>query len=71
GGNSGSAVLNDRGELVGVNFDSTIEGVASDVVFDGSMVRKIHVDVRYVLWVMDAVDGADHLVEEMGLRPRL
>ncbi|HUQ06791.1 MAG TPA: S46 family peptidase, partial [Kofleriaceae bacterium] len=47
GGNSGSAVLNDRGELVGVNFDSTIEGVASDVVFDGSMVRKIHVDVRY------------------------
>jgi hypothetical protein len=71
GGNSGSAVLNDRGELVGVNFDSTIEGVASDVVFDGSMVRKIHVDVRYLLWVMDAIDGADHLIEEMGLRPRL
>ncbi|KAB2901800.1 MAG: S46 family peptidase, partial [Kofleriaceae bacterium] len=71
GGNSGSAVLNDRGELVGLNFDSTIQGVASDVVFDGSMVRKIHVDVRYMLWVMDQLDGADHLIEEMGLRPRL
>jgi hypothetical protein len=71
GGNSGSAVLNDRGELVGLNFDSTIQGVASDVVFDGRMVRKIHVDARYMLWVMDKVDGADHLIEEMGLRPRL
>ncbi|NVB78428.1 MAG: S46 family peptidase [Kofleriaceae bacterium] len=71
GGNSGSAVLNDKGELVGLNFDSTIEGVASDVVFDGSIVRKIHVDARYMLWVMDKIDGADHLIEEMGLRPRL
>ncbi len=71
GGNSGSAVLNDKGELVGLNFDSTIEGVASDVVFDGSMVRKIHVDARYMLWVMDKVDGADHLLEEMGIQPRL
>ncbi|MBA2544420.1 MAG: S46 family peptidase, partial [Deltaproteobacteria bacterium] len=71
GGNSGSAVLNDKGELVGLNFDSTIEGVASDVVFDGSMVRKIHVDARYMLWVMDKVDNADHVITEMGLRPRL
>jgi hypothetical protein len=71
GGNSGSAVLNDNGELVGLNFDSTIEGVAADVVFDGSMVRKIHVDARYMLWVMDKIDGADHLIEEMGLEPRL
>jgi hypothetical protein len=71
GGNSGSAVLNDKGELVGINFDSTIEGVASDVVFDSATTRKIHVDVRYMLWVMDKVSGADHLLEEMGLRPRL
>lgn len=71
GGNSGSAVLNDKGELVGVNFDSTIQGVASDVVFDGAVVRKIHVDARYMLWVMDKVDGADHLLEEMGIEPRL
>jgi hypothetical protein len=71
GGNSGSAVLNDSGELVGLNFDSTIQGVASDVVFDGATTRKIHVDARYMLWVMDKVDGADHLLEEMGIRPRL
>ncbi len=71
GGNSGSAVLNDRGELVGLNFDSTLQGVASDVVFDGASVRKIHVDARYMLWVMDAVDGADHLIVEMGLQPRI
>jgi hypothetical protein len=71
GGNSGSAVLNDKGELVGINFDSTIEGVASDVVFDGATTRKIHVDARYMLWVMDKIAGADHLLEEMGLRPRL
>jgi hypothetical protein len=71
GGNSGSAVLDDKGELVGLNFDSTIQGVASDVVFDGSMVRKIHVDARYMLWVMDKIDGADHLLQEMGIRPRL
>ncbi|MFN0246079.1 MAG: S46 family peptidase, partial [Kofleriaceae bacterium] len=71
GGNSGSAVLNDRGELVGLNFDSTLQGVASDVVFDGASVRKIHVDARYMLWVMDAIDHADHLITEMGLQPRL
>ncbi len=71
GGNSGSAVLNGKGELVGLNFDSTIEGVASDVVFDSATTRKIHVDVRYVLWMMDKIDGADHLLTEMGIAPRL
>ena len=71
GGNSGSAVLDAQGRLVGLNFDSTIESVAADVVFDGRRVRKIHVDARYMLWMMDAIDGADHLLEEMGIRPRL
>lgn len=71
GGNSGSAVLDRQGRLVGLNFDSTIEGVASDVVFDGAMVRKIHVDIRYLVWVLDRVEGADHLVRELGLTPRL
>ena len=71
GGNSGSAVLDDHGRLVGLNFDSTLQGVASDVVFDGALVRKIHVDARYMLFVMDKVDGADHLVTELGLEPRL
>ncbi|HPH68020.1 MAG TPA: S46 family peptidase [Kofleriaceae bacterium] len=69
GGNSGSATLNDKGELVGLAFDGTIEGVSSDVVFDGSTTRVIHADARYMLWVMDMLDNADHLIKEMGLTP--
>ncbi|MGE3456549.1 MAG: S46 family peptidase, partial [Kofleriaceae bacterium] len=60
GGNSGSATLNDKGELVGLAFDGTIAGVASDVVFNGATTRTIHVDARYMLWMMDLLDGADH-----------
>jgi hypothetical protein len=71
GGNSGSATLNDKGELVGLAFDGTKEGLASDVLFDGKTTRTIHVDARYMIWQMDAIDGADHLVKEMGLQPQL
>jgi len=69
GGNSGSATLNARGELVGVVFDGNIESMASDWVFIPSITRSIHVDIRYMAWVMDAVDGADHLLTEMGMTP--
>lgn len=71
GGNSGSPTLNRKGELVGLAFDGTIEGVASDVVFNGASTRVIHVDARYMLWTMDLLDGADHLLTEMGVKPRL
>ncbi|MBX3154611.1 MAG: S46 family peptidase [Deltaproteobacteria bacterium] len=71
GGNSGSPVLNAKGELVGLNFDSTLDGVASDVVFAGTNTRKIECDARYMLWTMDLLDGADHLIKEMGLQPQL
>jgi hypothetical protein len=71
GGNSGSPTLNDKGELVGLAFDGNKEGVASDVLFNGQTSRTIHVDARYMIWMMDAVDGADHLVKEMGLTPAL
>jgi len=71
GGNSGSPTLNDKGELVGLAFDGTIEGVASDVVFNGETTRTIHADARYMLWMMDAIDGADHLVQELGITPSL
>ncbi|MGN6103589.1 MAG: S46 family peptidase [Kofleriaceae bacterium] len=71
GGNSGSPTLNDKGELVGLAFDGTIEGVASDVVFNGETTRTIQVDARYMLWNMDLLDGADHLLKEMGIEPRL
>jgi hypothetical protein len=71
GGNSGSATLNARGELVGLAFDGNYEAMASDWIFLPEITRAIHVDIRYVLWVMDAVDGADHLLEEMGVAPAI
>jgi len=70
-GNSGSATLNDNGDLVGLAFDGTTEGMASDVVFNGESTRAIHADTRYILWTMDAIDGADYLVKEMGIEPSL
>jgi hypothetical protein len=71
GGNSGSPTLNDKGELVGLAFDGNKEGLASDAVFDGKTTRTIHVDARYMIWTMDLLDGADHLIREMGLEPNL
>ncbi len=65
GGNSGSATLNARGELVGLLFDGTIESVNSDWDFDPRTTRTIHVDSRYMLWVMENVDGAQRLIDEM------
>ena len=69
-GNSGSPVLDRRGELVGLVFDNTFEG-ASDVMFNPATARTISVDVRYLLWTLDLLDGGDRLIEEMGLESRL
>ncbi len=72
GGNSGSAVLNARGELVGLNFDSTYESVTKDWYFDSAITRAIHVDIRYMLWVMQHIDHADNLLKEMTVKyPRV
>ncbi|MBU3023209.1 S46 family peptidase [Aestuariibacter sp. A3R04] len=65
GGNSGSATLNAKAELVGLLFDGTFESVNSDWDFDPKTTRTIHVDTRYMLWVMEYVDGATNLIEEM------
>jgi V8-like Glu-specific endopeptidase len=70
-GNSGSPTLNGKGELVGLAFDGTLEGVASDVVFNPTSTRTISVDARYMIWTLDLLDGGDHLLKEMGLQPRL
>jgi hypothetical protein len=67
GGNSGSPTLNGKGELVGLLFDGTYDTIASDFLFDTVNTRSIHADVRYMLWVMAEVDGAAHLVREMGI----
>jgi hypothetical protein len=68
GGNSGSAIMNKRGELVGLNFDSTYESITKDWYFDSAITRAIHVDIRYMLWVMQEVDHADNLLKEMTIK---
>ena len=70
GGNSGSPTLNAKGELCGLLFDGTYESLGSDFVVDPNITRSIHVDAVYMLWVMDAVDGAHNLLQEMGLPVR-
>ena len=66
GGNSGSPVLNAWGELVGLNFDRTIDSVIGDWYFDRESARRIGVDARYMQWQMKVVDHADRLLKEMG-----
>jgi hypothetical protein len=65
GGNSGSPVLNGKGELIGLAFDGNIEAMAGDVIFDPKLQRTINVDIRYVLWLIDKYSGAKHIVDEM------
>jgi hypothetical protein len=71
GGSSGSPVMNRRGEVVGIAFDNTRDGAASDVAFAPATARTISVDIRYLLWSLDLLEGGDRLIEEMGLAPRL
>jgi hypothetical protein len=70
-GSSGSATLNAWGEVCGLAFDSNWEGVGSDFMVEEELTRTISVDSRYMLWVMDAVDGADNLLREMSVEPKL
>ena len=67
GGNSGSPVLNAAGELIGLNFDSNWEAVSASWWFDPRYKRAIHVDMRYMRWLMEKVYPAPHLLQEMGL----
>jgi hypothetical protein len=65
GGNSGSPVLNGKGELIGLAFDGNIEAMAGDVIFDNKLQKTINVDIRYVLFIIDKYAGAKHIVDEM------
>ena len=67
GGNSGSPVINADGNLIGINFDRVWEGTMSDIVFDPDYCRNISLDIRYVLFIIDKVAGAGHLIDEMVL----
>jgi len=68
GGNSGSPVLNARGDLVGLNFDRCFEATINDFAWNTNYSRSIGVDIRYVLWITGNVYGAAHLLEEMGVQ---
>jgi hypothetical protein len=68
GGNSGSPVLNAKGELVGVNFDRAFEATINDYAWNQSYSRSIAVDIRYVLWNVEKVAEADFLLKEIGIR---
>lgn len=65
GGNSGSPVLNENGELIGCAFDGNWESLSGDINFDNNMQRCINLDIRYVLFILDKLGGCGHLINEM------
>ncbi len=67
GGNSGSPVINGNGELIGLAFDGNYEALSHKLAFDKDLNRTICVDVRYVLWCIDKLGGAPHIVQELKL----
>ena len=67
GGNSGSPVLDADGNLIGLAFDGNWESMSSDVMFEPDLQRCICVDIRYVLFLMDKLGGAGHLLNEMNI----
>ena len=67
GGNSGSPVINGKGELIGIAFDGNWEAMSGDIAFENELQRTISVDIRYVLFVIDKYAGAKHLIDELTL----
>ena len=65
GGNSGSPVINGKGELIGCAFDGNWESLSGDINFDNNLQRCIAVDIRYVLFIIDKLGGCGHLIDEM------
>ena len=69
GGNSGSPVLNSRGELVGINFDRNWEGITGDIQYQSRYQRSIITDIRYILFIIDKYANADYLLDELIINP--
>jgi len=67
GGNSGSPVLNAKGELIGLAFDGNWESMSSDVMFEPDLQRCICVDIRYVLFLVEKLGGASHIIRELDI----
>jgi hypothetical protein len=65
GGNSGSPVINGKGELIGIAFDGNWEAMSGDLAFENEIQKCINVDIRFVLWVIDKMAGANNLIDEM------
>ena len=65
GGNSGSPVINGKGELIGVAFDGNWEAMSGNIAFNPELQRCINVDIRYVLFIIDKFAGAQNLINEM------
>lgn len=68
GGNSGSPIMNGRGEQVGIVFDNNYEALGNDFFYDGNLQRTIAVDIRYVLFIVDKFAGASHILDELTIR---
>lgn len=68
GGNSGSPILDENGNLIGVNFDRSYEATINDFAWNELYSRSIGCDIRYVLWVAQKVDKADHIIKELGVK---
>jgi hypothetical protein len=68
GGNSGSPVINGKGELIGLAFDGNYEALSHKMAFDKDLNRTINVDIRYVLWCIDKLGGAQNIIKELTLR---
>ncbi len=67
GGNSGSPVINAKGELIGMAFDGNYEALSHKIAFDKDLNRTICVDIRYVLWCIDKLGGAKNIINELKL----
>lgn len=65
GGNSGSPVFNGKAELMGLAFDGNWEALSGDIIFEPEMQRTISVDIRYVLYTIDKIMNAPHIVNEL------
>jgi V8-like Glu-specific endopeptidase len=65
GGNSGSPVINGKGELIGIAFDGNWEAMSGDLAFENEIQKCINVDIRFVLWTIDKMGGAQNLIDEM------
>ncbi len=65
GGNSGSPVINGKGELIGIAFDGNWEAMSGDLAFENEIQKCINVDIRFVLWTIDKMAGAKNLIDEM------